>query len=271
MGVQPGLAGLQLHEVQHLRLAGQYEVVERSSSTAARCRTGVAAQARCAARAVSKAAATSSGVDSGSSASTSPVNGERLRGRPAAPHAAGQRRDAVGGVTTSAAVRARSGAGATGLPAECSVRGAVRVLSCESVMRVSVRPRARPRIPSGNPFSRNLPAIAGRTSGSGREEPGSGPERARFRAEAGSARGRGGLPLGSGPRRLGGEPGRAPRFRFGRGSDPEPRPNRERHPGQPSAVQESTGAAYGGDRTPSSPWPPGLRAPVRSNYTGSTA
>ncbi len=74
VGVQAGLAGLQLDEVEHLGLALQDQVVKRSR-TAARCRTGTRAHTAWAARARSKAPVTSSGVDSGRSASFSPVNG----------------------------------------------------------------------------------------------------------------------------------------------------------------------------------------------------
>ncbi len=112
-------------------------------STAALVRTGVAAQAGWAARARSKAVSTSSGVDSGRSASFSPVKGVWLAVRPE-PTTPRVSRAITSGVTTSAAVRTPAGAAATGLvPTREPEAAAVVEDACESVMRPRVCPVAR--------------------------------------------------------------------------------------------------------------------------------
>lgn len=146
VGVQACLAGLQLDEVEDLGLPLEDEVVEAQQDGGAGLDRGGGPDGLGGARA-GEGLGDVLGVDSGRSASFAPVKGVWLAVRPE-PTTPRVSRATTSGVTTSAAVRAPAGAGATGLVAAAGAatpacaaaasgtEGAAG--ACESVMRASV-------------------------------------------------------------------------------------------------------------------------------------
>ncbi|GAA3088269.1 hypothetical protein GCM10020254_36150 [Streptomyces goshikiensis] len=142
MGVQAGLAGLQLDEVEDLGLPGQHQVVEAEQDGGAPAHGDGGPGGLGGAGLLEGGGHVLGGVASGRSASFSPVKGVWLAVRPE-PITPRVSLATSSGVTTSAAVRAPAGAG--GRPGWWAPvrRGRGRRGACESVMAVSVfRPEA---------------------------------------------------------------------------------------------------------------------------------